>query len=150
MNRRSGHGSRVEVLTMGFDTAEGDRAFSICTFGNLLTHYQIRKEQQVHEQKGHYKTDSSNPFSCGMFPYEVTGILIDRLSSLALSPINKLGEAGIPIPGINVFTSVLSPSHVTRSGASSCVRNVHCIFSIYWFFDRLRSLNGMTQPVLIS
>ena len=92
MNHRSGHGSHGEVLTMGFDTAEGDRAFSICTFGNLFAHYQIRKDQEVHEQKGHYKTDPGNPFPCRVFPYEVTRILIDRLSSLALSPVNELGE----------------------------------------------------------
>jgi hypothetical protein len=128
---------------MKFDIAEDDSAFSINTFGNPFTHYQIRKEQKVHEQKGHYKTDPSNPFVCGMFPYEVTRILIIRLSSFALPPVNKLGEGGISIPGINVFTSVLSPSHVTRSGAWPCIRSIHCVFSIYWFFDRLRSYNGM-------
>jgi hypothetical protein len=105
----------ITILTI----ADGDSAFAICSLSCPLADDDICEEQQIHKQKGHHKANPSRPSSCRMFPDQRSCVFINRLSSLALSSINKSNVDRISIAGINVPTSVPSTSPVVASITST-------------------------------
>ncbi len=93
------------MFTIAVTTADRDGALPTWSF-NAFAHYQIRENQQIDQQKRHHDADAGNPSSCGMFLYKRASVFIDRLSPLTLSPVNKLNVGWIPIPRIDVFSSL--------------------------------------------
>jgi len=114
-HRRLSGRSPPLMVPIVFTRADRDSAFAICSLSHPLADDDICEKQQIHKQKGHHNTDPRSPSSCGMLPYQRRCLLINRLSSLALSPINKSKVGGISIAGIDVPASVLSSSPIVRS-----------------------------------